>query len=207
MAKLGWRSFVPKRYWRPSYFADRLRLLRWQRANPQAPWLAPESIAFIEQWLSPSDTVVEFGAGRSTTWFATRVKRVVSIEHHKDWFGRVASELSQANINNVDLILGSPASADYLKQLSDLDVRPTVVLVDGRDRSECAKWALENIEDDGLIIIDNVERYLASDSRGPESIGRDKPLSPEWEQFENAIRHNRQAWYDCGIWSTLVVFR
>ena len=204
---ITWRSLVPKKHWRAGYFIDRARLSAWQRAHPDAPWLAPEAVHFLDQWLCPSDQVVEFGAGRSTVWFAKRVRRVVSIEHDGVWYAHVHQALAAASVTNVDAILVPTDEADYLGAVNDRIERADLALVDGRNRDRCALWALDRVRKGGLVVIDNAERYLPSSARGPEALGpSEEPPSLEWRAFANAVADLRKVWYDCGVWSTLLVF-
>ncbi len=50
------------------------------------PWFSYPFIDFLTPRLSKEITVFEFGSGNSTLFFAERVKKVISIEHNKDWY-------------------------------------------------------------------------------------------------------------------------
>ncbi|MFG0285835.1 MAG: hypothetical protein ACF8R7_15575, partial [Phycisphaerales bacterium JB039] len=99
----------PRRFWTPRYIRDRLSLMWWQRRHPEAPWLAPGAIDFLEQALRPSDVMVEFGSGRSTRWFSQRVGRLVSVEHHRGWYEKVRGQLDGHGVTNVAYVHAAPA--------------------------------------------------------------------------------------------------
>ena len=55
------------------------------------PWFSYPFIDFLTPRLSKELTVFEFGSGNSTSFFAQRVKKVISIEHNKEWY-RIVNE-------------------------------------------------------------------------------------------------------------------
>ena len=69
---------------------------------PERPWLTRESIGILDRLLRPEDIGIEFGSGRSTAWFAQRVKRLRSVEHNPVWHARVARQLASGEIGNVE---------------------------------------------------------------------------------------------------------
>lgn len=203
-----WRSFVPKLHWSPRYLYDRVRLEAWQAVHPGAPWLAPEAVRFLGRWLTGTETVVEFGSGRSTVWFARRAAAVVSVEHDAKWHERVGRRLEAIGAKNVHPLLEAGGGRSYVVAAKPhLTEAPSLVLVDGACRDLCALWALDHCRPGGLIVIDNAERYLPSGDRGPEAIGWPERLaSSEWREFRDRAEDHRQLWFDCGVFSTLVVF-
>src|SRR5262245_43130591 len=148
------------RHWTPRYLVNRLVLSYHQQLSPRAPWLTKLAYEFLDDWLSTTDVGFEWGAGRSTLWFASRVQKLTSVEHDPSWHGRVADELRRRNIENVDLRLAA------IKQLSSGECRYTqicrepapksldFVLVDGQLREECVEIALDRVKPGGLLIID-----------------------------------------------------
>src|SRR5262249_54034239 len=57
---IAMRSF---RHWTPTYIRDRLAMLRYELAHPDAPWLTGEMNQFLESWLAPDHVGLEFGSG------------------------------------------------------------------------------------------------------------------------------------------------
>ena len=45
---------------------DHRKQAKWEIENPDAPWLVPKAVVFIENWLKKEMKGFEFGSGRST---------------------------------------------------------------------------------------------------------------------------------------------
>jgi hypothetical protein len=220
MAFAGLTLPRPRRHWTPRYVRDRVQLGLWERRHPDAPWLVAGAVHLLETWLRSDDIVVEFGSGRSTLWFSERVGRVISIEHDPDWYGRVRDRLDVAGRKNVRyhcVPIDPAVSADdardaaepYLRAAAkSLDDRADVVLVDGILRGPCARWAVDNVRDDGLIVVDNANRYLPHVTRSPASLGpAASPPSADWRAFLEAVTDWRHVWFSNGVTDTAVYFR
>ncbi len=122
--------------------------------NP-LPWISLPTIeVLLEKDLSKL-FVFEYGSGNSTVWFSKRVKKIVSIEHDKEWFEFVHDSINKVNsqIYFKELVYGGSYSKSIL-DYKDVDI----VLVDGRDRVNCTKNALLQLSDRGIIILDDSQR-------------------------------------------------
>ena len=86
------------RHLTPRYLIDRVRLIAYERRHPDAPWLTSEAIAFLERWLEPDAVGFEWGSGRSTVWFAQRVRQLISIEHDPHWYEEVTRRLDEKGL-------------------------------------------------------------------------------------------------------------
>lgn len=125
-----------------------------QRGNP-VPWLSYAMIDLLEERVRSDMTVLEYGSGNSTVWWAKRVRRVVSVEHHPGWYENVSARLPP----NASLIFaavdeGDDYEASPLKGSELFDV----VVIDGRKRVECARRAVSALKPDGVIIWDDMKR-------------------------------------------------
>ncbi len=119
------------------------------------PWFTYSSIYFIQQKLRTSHTVFEFGSGNSTQWFAKRVKSIVSVEHDTVFYQKIHDTISSLpNVEHVFGALGEGYSAKILAYDKQFDV----IIIDGRERIQCAKNAIQALKDDGVIIWDNSDR-------------------------------------------------
>ena len=67
------------------------------------PWITFPSIDYLLERISPDMTVLEYGAGFSTIWWAERVAKVTSLERHATWAGKVQSKLDSLGYTNVSL--------------------------------------------------------------------------------------------------------
>src|SRR5678815_5277967 len=88
----------------PRYIINRTRDWVYRKMNPGLPWLTQDAIKFLGTWLKPDMHGLELGSGRSTLWFAKRVKSLISVESDKGWFNRVQKQLNALSMVNVDYI-------------------------------------------------------------------------------------------------------
>lgn len=201
-------SLAPKAHWTPHYVVSRIRRAWAELQDPQAPWLVSSMVDLLDDWLQPTDTVVEFGSGRSTVWFAQRAARVVSCEHDPMWRAKVAETLEKLGLNNVEYNLCEPIPEAYLAPARALPSGAAqLVLVDGEVRDVCAVWAAQNVAPGGLVVVDNANWYLPHETRSPSSVGAyGPPASPAWEEFLGLTRGWRSHWTSNGVWDTACWF-
>lgn len=135
-----------------SLFADYLHV-------KPIPWLTMDAVDFIEEFLEErvNAKIFEFGSGGSTVWFAKRTKHVVTVEHNQEWFDFISAALQNEGLqSNVEFIFHKrpyhSVISKFPKEYFDL------VLVDGRDRSQCAWTAIQHIKSKGLLVLDDFER-------------------------------------------------
>ncbi len=127
--------------------------------NP-LPWVTYSFIDFISDRLNKTMDVFEFGSGNSTLWYASKVNTVTSVEHDNTWFRKIKKSMPKnVNINYKVLIY----DGEYSKFDKALDRKFDIVIVDGRDRVNCMKNAINAIEEKGVIILDDSERKSYND--------------------------------------------
>ena len=210
----------PSQLLRPRYVADRVRLAVHQRLHPDAPWLTAEATSVLEQWLQPDHVGIEWGSGRSTLWFAERVGRLLSVEHHAGWHEAVSSRLAERAITNVDYRLcpcepervetpewiAAMFASEYVRAVDAFAAGSLdFALVDGMYRSVCALAVIPKLRSGALLIVDNVNWFLPSTSRAPSSRGvSDSPLSPTWEEFGNTVSGWQLTWTENGVADTAI---
>jgi len=210
----------PSQLLRPRYVADRVRLAVHQRLHPDAPWLTAEATELLDRWLLPIHVGIEWGSGRSTRWFARRVKRLVSIEHDAGWHATVSTQLDEDGLTNVDYRLlpcepervetpewiAAMFASDYVRAVDGFAPKSIdFALVDGMYRSACALAVLPKLRSGALLIVDNVNWFLPSASRAPSSRSlTDEPLSPTWAEFVDAIRGWELRWTQNGVADTAI---
>lgn len=125
------------------------------------PWLTYPAIEFLGKYVKPEMTMYEYGAGASTLWFSKRIKKIISAEHDKKWYEKIKKELpNHCEINHYNLEYGG----DYCQSITQYNQKYDIILVDGRDRVNCVKYALEYIKPDGIIILDNSDRGSYSEA-------------------------------------------
>ena len=125
-----------------------------KKGNP-IPWCTYPFIKFIEPRLNNNLKIFEFGCGNSTLWYASKVKTITSVEHDREWYELVKKSLPEnAKIIYKELKYGGA----YSKSIFENSDKFNIVIVDGRDRVNCAENAVEALTSDGVIVFDNTER-------------------------------------------------
>ncbi|MGX7672161.1 class I SAM-dependent methyltransferase [Plantactinospora sp. DSM 117369] len=203
-------------HWTPRYFLDRTRELRYSRSHPDAPWLTPQATQILSTMLRPSDQGVEFGSGRSTLWLSQRVRHLTSVEHDDVWHGTVSARLKAQGVHNVDHLFAAPdvpfdrgAESEYVRTLLRFDDSSLdFALVDGIYRDACAQLSLGKLRPGGLLIVDNVERFLPSLSRSPGARRPAQgPASQVWAEVARAVGQWRHIWTCSGVWDTAIFIK
>lgn len=163
----------------------------------------------MDHWLCKSDMGLEFGSGRSTLWFSKRTKSLTSVEHNHAWFERIGKQLSERAISNVDYVL-QPVEDQTPTEYSNVasrfaDSSLDFVLVDGAERSACALASIAKIRPGGILILDNVNWVLPSNTKSPASIAADQvPVSPAWQLIQDRLVSWRCIWTSNGVTDTAI---
>lgn len=199
----------------PLYAARRVQQLLYERSNPADPWLTPQAIELLDDWLKPTDAGLEWGSGRSTRWLARRVGQLTSVEHEQGWFEQVKSDLPRtAGGHTVDYRFvecdlrrsDSPESHPYCDIADELEPGSLdFALVDGVIRLSCFRKAIDRLKPGGLLILDNAERYVPN-RRGERYTTfynhRDDMASPAWADAMTRVEGWRPIHTTNGLWDT-----
>lgn len=125
------------------------------------PWMDKKEIDVIEKYLKDNTIMLEWGAGGSTTYFSKRVKKLCSIEHNESFY----NEINNLNLKNVNLLFCPPnkivpqaesdfeSYKDYIECATKFGEKFDVILIDGRARLECAKFAINLLNDNGIVLV------------------------------------------------------
>ena len=204
------------RHWTPRYIVNRIKDKWYYTRYPGKPWLTPAANQILTSWLSKSDIGLEFGSGRSTLWFARRVKYLTSVEINASWYERIKKQLAKGMIDNVDYHF-VPLDAEesrikastYISIIRNFDENSLdFVLVDGLYRDLCAIEALRLVRPGGLIIIDNVNWFLPSKSFSPNSrTFQEGPKGKHWRRFQSATYSWRKIWTTSGVTDTAIFIK
>ena len=137
------------------WFRSRREQASVDAAGSPLPWVTYPAIEFIQKRIKPEMRVFEYGSGGSTTWWANQVSEVVSVEHDRAWFEKVAkNKHPHVKLYQIDLIY----KGDYSKKILEYENRFDVVVVDGRDRVNCVKNCLQALKPSGVVVLDNSDR-------------------------------------------------
>jgi predicted O-methyltransferase YrrM len=141
------------------------------------PMMPFRAIAWLRSFLRPGLEVFEYGSGGSTLFFATRVDRLVSVEHDPEWYARTEERLGTLPLRDCTYLLQRPdeganehfASTDHRYRgmnfesyVRAIDAYPEgafdLVVVDGRARTACMRLAMPKIKRGGFLLLDDSYR-------------------------------------------------
>lgn len=197
-------------HWTFVYLWDRLMDKLHQRLHPNDPWLTPAVVQILDNNLTTNMIGLEFGSGRSTPWFARHLKWLTSVEHNQEWYEIVQKRLTAEGIKNVDQVMQDGSSGESYASSADRseDNSLDFVLVDGIDRGECATRVLDKIKPGGYLVIDDVHRYLPSESRAPFArTHEDGPVDQYWQKFLDQVMDWEYVWTSNGVKDTVIYIK
>ena len=119
------------------------------------PWYAYPVIELLARRVRPDMHVFEFGSGNSTLWWANLVEEVVAVEHDAQWAVRMAAQVPE-NVSFLRVPL--EPDGDYCRTALRSGQKFHVIVIDGRDRVNCAKQCVKALRDDGVIVWDDSRR-------------------------------------------------
>lgn len=123
--------------------------------NP-IPWFTYPAIYFIEKRIHNQMSVFEYGCGNSTIWWATHVKRIVSCEHDQGWYEKMKKQVPvNVELHHVGL---ESTNGRYAKKVATYQNEFDIIVIDGRDRVNCAKNCLLALKEEGVVVWDNSDR-------------------------------------------------
>ena len=199
-----------KPHWSPSYLWSRYKEYLFRKKYPDNPWLTQDAINIIGSLLLPGDSILEFGSGRSTVWFAKRTAKVISIENNADWFKVVELMLKSLNWK-VDYMLVADSEnqeARYNQIIGNIpDESIDLSLVDGGPRALAAVQSVRKVKRGGMIVIDNVNWFLPSESKSPTSIRSIEEADPLFRQFYDMVKGWRVIWTSNGVTDTAIYIK
>lgn len=124
------------------------------------PWYTYSFIFFLKERINGEMRVFEYGSGNSTRWWAKYVESVVSCEHDANWYQSLRTQLpSNVEYHLIPLEYGGEYSEHIKNYREEFDV----VVIDGRDRVNCAKNTVEALKESGVVIWDNSDRIQYQD--------------------------------------------
>jgi hypothetical protein len=119
------------------------------------PWVTYSFIDFISDRIKKEHTIFEFGSGNSTIYYAKRAKKVVSVEHDKNWFDKISASTPA----NSEMIFSElEKGGAYSKMPASLGSKFDIIIVDGRDRVNCCYNSLSALTESGVVVLDDSER-------------------------------------------------
>lgn len=142
--------------------------------NLPIPWYVFEAIEFLKNNLNKNHIIFEFGCGASTLFFASKVKKVVSLESNSRWFEIITSSLKNSgdflleknyfsNANCEIFLIEDALNQDEYQNFAQNysqknNIKFDFLIVDSLKRFECVKNSFEAVKNDGYLILDDSER-------------------------------------------------
>lgn len=125
--------------------------------NP-IPWYTFPAIEYLSQFDYSDKKIFEFGCGNSSRFWAARAKQVVSVEDNPTWLEKWKSEFTE---NNIEIRFHEEGETYYNAILED-ESRYDIIVIDGKNRAECAITAMQRLAKGGVIIVDDSDRINTS---------------------------------------------
>jgi len=134
--------------YRTGHFRSSLKMAAVTRHGDPLPWYAGK-------------TVLEFGGGQSTLWWAAHAASVVTFEADRAWHDRIKIGMP-ANVD-LNLVPREHGKQDAFHVTNMLATKPIqkydVVIIDGLTRGDLFDIACKYVAPNGIIICDNAEGY------------------------------------------------
>lgn len=140
--------------------------------RPERPWISYDAQARIARFLTKDSSVLEYGSGMSTIWFARHAGRVVSVEDNSDWYEHIGERLRA--LGNVDYVFaGTPDDYVALAPEQAFDL----YLIDGHWRDRCVDAALRSYRPGAMVYLDNSDKGNNPETTGDIPAARAKLLA------------------------------
>jgi hypothetical protein len=138
-----------------------LKMAAVAQGGEPLPWYTYPCIDFLRFRDFAGRSVLEFGGGQSTLWWARRAKEVVTFEGDPAWYETLRDRVPQnVNLQRVTLQTADACDSEVRSQLARLpNQKYDVVVVDGLHRFKMIDLAMEVVADDGFILVDNADAY------------------------------------------------
>lgn len=151
--------------------------------DAQLPWISHRALLRLKQILRPDMSVLEYGSGGSTLFLASRVDRLISVEHDQLWAEFVSIKIQNEPNKKLYYIPADERCEDeefrskyginysgkcfkeYVLKVLDLpDESLDLLIIDGRARPACLKYAHGKVKPGGYILFDNSDRLEYQES-------------------------------------------
>ena len=130
------------------------------------PWMNFSFLHFIENRLSKNLSILEFGGGYSTVYWARNTKCVYGIEHDPFFVDTLRPQLPD---NGHLLVPGDGNSREY-EFMCEIAFEQNdrnkfdVLIIDGIKRNECFEESIQYLKDNGIVIWDDSSRNTYTSS-------------------------------------------
>jgi len=203
------KIFLLKDFYSLEYIYSRIKYYFYCNfTHKNFPWLTQDANKWLNNNLNENFLGLEFGSGRSTLWLSGKIKHLISVEHNSSWYLKVKKMIEIKNIDNVNLVKKNDTLNDYLDIFDSInDNSLDFVLIDGIHRSNCAIKSIEKLKNEGILVIDNINRYLPIiDTNSPNSIKDTSLIDQNWLTFLNLVENQKSIIFSNNITDTGIYF-
>lgn len=167
------QNFISYMMSHPESWIDYLSKCAFSKTSfeQETPWISLEAIKSIQDIIQPGMKVLEFGGGGSTLFFANNGLEVTTIESNMDWKENIEKKVRSKGLENVEILFRefevqpekNFRKSEYVLALPGHTF--DIILIDGPEigdylaRPVCFEWAEKNINEGGIIIVDDAWRY------------------------------------------------
>ena len=160
------------------------------------PIINYSAIKFFSKYLNKEMSLLEYGSGKSTKWYAEKVKTIVSVEDNKEWYLKVKNYLTKFKINNVKQVFAKNPE-EYLKCYEKYNLKISdfnVIIIDGSYRNKCAEMIIEeeNLKNT-VIYLDDSDKCWSID---PNHVDKD-PDSNALSAYASLLYHLHKRNFIC----------
>jgi hypothetical protein len=147
--------------YRTGHFRSSLKMAAVSQHGEPIPWYTYPSIDFLADRDYENKTILEFGGGQSTLWWAKKAKAVVTFEGNRDWYGKINVGMPA----NVELHYAAVTSKDAcISQITEIlstkpDSHYDVIVIDGLWRGDLIDLSCKLMATNGIIICDDSDGY------------------------------------------------
>jgi len=134
--------------------------------NP-IPWYTYPAIEYLKQFDFSDKNIFEYGSGNSSIFWSYLAKDVTSIESDSRWL-EIINDIKPSNL----IVHFKEEKLEYVNSIQVGNKLYDLIIIDGNYRDRCVNIAPKYLSVDGLIILDDSERYpkLCSILRGYDLI-------------------------------------
>lgn len=169
-----------------------LALYTTLRVRRAVPWISYRATNDLGRLISPDWRVLEYGAGMSTVWFASRARFVFSVESNPEWHRRIREILDRRRLTNVQLEYRPSECGQYadLRELEDHSF--DLALIDGECREVCVSASLLKVRRGGYVYLDNTDQPGDKQAAEADLLAAPHSLTRYYNDFAPRVVTNTQ---------------
>lgn len=118
------------------------------------PWFTYPAIDFLDKRINKEWSILEYGGGSSTLFWAEQCRDVLTVEHDQDWYNILLSKAPA----NVCLLHRTLDPIDNYTNNFPTKERFHIIVIDGRQRVACCQAVPDYLLPEGIIILDDSQR-------------------------------------------------